>query len=63
MNPWTELYDKKDEYWIVTLNNNGMFHVNSVISSNSFTKNDIALAKKYITYYINKIKNIEIILR
>lgn len=66
LNPWTELYKNKDKYWIKTLEytwNNSLFSVSSIYSSEDFTYNEIQIAKKYIKYYINKMKNINIILR
>ena len=66
LNPWTELYAKQKEYWIITNNDKttrNLFHVKPVISSNDFTQKDIKMAKTYVSYYINKLKNIDIILR
>jgi radical SAM superfamily enzyme YgiQ (UPF0313 family) len=66
LNPWTELYKKQKEYWITTDNSKSiasLFHVNTVKSSNDFSEKDIIMAKKYVSYYMKKIKSIDFVLR
>ncbi len=66
LNPGTELYKNKKKYWIITKTSNitkNLFHVQSIKSSNSFSIIDIKFARKYVLYYINKLKNINIVLR
>jgi len=67
LNPGTDLYNKKDEYWIITNDINwkkNLFHVPSIYESSNFTKLEIEFARKYVSYYIDKLKdNIYIILR
>ena len=66
LNPWTELYKKQKEYWITTDNSKSiasLFHVNTVKSSNDFSEKDVIMAKKYVSYYMKKIKSIDFVLR
>ena len=66
LNPWTELYAKQKEYWIETKKGNTtklLFHVKSVKCSKDFSEKDFIVARKYVNYYIEKIKSIDFVLR
>jgi hypothetical protein len=67
LNPGTELYDKKEEYGIITRDEKygekSLFRAPGIYSSNNFSAKDLEVARKYIAYYIEKIKDIAIILR
>lgn len=66
LNPGTELFINKEKYWIKALKrtwHKPLFSVPSIFSSNDFTYTEIQIAKKYIKYYINKMKSTNIVLR
>ncbi len=66
LNPWTDLFKNKQKYWIFTDEKDyfwKLFHVPSVLSSNNFSNTDIIIARKYVSYYVKKLKDIEVILR
>jgi coproporphyrinogen III oxidase-like Fe-S oxidoreductase len=66
INPKTELYKNRERYWIITNSDfwkKWLFHVGNIISSNSFSEKDILLARKYVTSFMEKVKDINIILR
>ncbi len=66
LNPGTELHEKKWEYWIITNKVDSkwqLFHVSAMKSSNDFTQKEVQIARKYVWYYIEKMKNINIVLR
>lgn len=66
LNPGTELYDRQQEYGIVTTNTSGkrwFFHVDGIKYSDNFSEDDILFARKYVSYYKNKIPHINITLR
>jgi hypothetical protein len=64
INPGTKLYDQQEEYNIETNNDNKwLFSVPTLVSSNTFSKNDIKLAKIYIDKLSKKYPNTHIILR
>ncbi len=66
LNPGTELYKKRHIYKIRVeeeLWKESLFHVPGIISSQTFSQKDMQIAKKYVSYYIKKLKTINIILR
>lgn len=67
LNPKTELYKNKDQYWIKTVSditwNKLNFHVSKIYSSNTFSIQDLDKAKEYILKVIEKIRDIYIVLR
>lgn len=61
-NPWTELYNKKKELWIVAQKEK-LFNVWSILESSTFSNNDIIETKEYLWKISQKIKHISFILR
>lgn len=64
LNPGTQLYDKQEEYWIVTNSESKtLFSVPALVSSDSFSERDIEIARKFVEKLANKKHNTRIILR
>jgi len=61
-NPWTELYKKKEELWIIAKKDK-LFNVWSILESKTFSNKDIIETKEYLWKISQKLKNISFTLR